>query len=97
MPEALQLRGEPQPALLVRLGSNTLTDEALAAACEDTHDRWGLWGFSVFEAPGGDILELPGGGGSSPTGGGSSWRLPTICVGPASRSSTPWTACTGPS
>lgn len=58
MPEPLQLRGERQPALLVRLGSNTLTDEALAAASEDTHDRWGLWGFSVFEAPGGDILEL---------------------------------------
>ena len=59
MPEPLVLRGEPEPALLVvRLGTNTLVDDALAEACEDTHDRWGLWGFSVFEAPGGDLVEL---------------------------------------
>jgi hypothetical protein len=44
--------------MVVRLGSNTLIDTALAAACEDTHDRWGLWGFSVFEAPGGDLVKL---------------------------------------
>ncbi len=59
MPEPLELRGEREPVgVVVRLGSNTLNDDALAAACEDTHDRWGLWGFSVFEAPGGDVVEL---------------------------------------
>jgi hypothetical protein len=58
--ESLILRDQGVPGLLVvvRLGVNTLGDRLLADACERTHARWGIWGFSVLEVPGGDYHEL---------------------------------------
>jgi hypothetical protein len=54
--EPLALRYAPVPDLLVvvRLGSATLDDEALRRTVRETHERWGIWGFSVLELPGGD-------------------------------------------
>ena len=54
------LRDEPMPDLLVvvRLGVNTLQDEHLARSSTECHHRWGFWGFSVLEVPGGDFDEL---------------------------------------
>jgi hypothetical protein len=54
--EPLTLRDEPVPELLVvvRLGSVTLADDALRRSVAESHERWGLWGFSVLEVPGGD-------------------------------------------
>jgi hypothetical protein len=53
----------------VRLGSTTLSDGNLQRSCEETHGRWGLWGFSVLEVPNGDyemlvrcVRWLPSGG-----------------------------------
>lgn len=56
MPEPLLLRGAHAPDTLVavRLGSRTLGDPKLAEQCARTFSRWGLYGFSVFEVPGGD-------------------------------------------
>lgn len=58
--ESLTLRDEPVPGLLVvvRLGSVTLEDEALRTSVAETHARWGIWGFSVLEVPGGDYQAL---------------------------------------
>jgi hypothetical protein len=57
--EALQLRDQELPAVLivVRLGVTTMSDERLSDACERTHARWGIWGFSVLEVPNGDDFE----------------------------------------
>ena len=54
--ESLTLRDESVPDLLVvvRLGSVTLADEALQKSVAESHERWGIWGFSVLEVPGGD-------------------------------------------
>ena len=54
--ESISLRDESVPDLLVvvRLGSNTLLDEHLARSTAECHARWGIWGFSVLEVPGGD-------------------------------------------
>lgn len=54
--EPLNLRDQPVPELLVlvRLGSITLEDELLRRSVAESHDRWGVWGFSVLEVPGGD-------------------------------------------
>jgi hypothetical protein len=58
--EPLTLRDEPVPALLVvvRLGSVTLENDALNKSVEESHGRWGIWGFSVLEVPGGDYQLL---------------------------------------
>ena len=60
MPEPLVLRDQPVPDVLVliRLGSKTLADDHLRRSCELCHGRWGFWGFSVFEVPGGDYGAL---------------------------------------
>jgi hypothetical protein len=54
--EPLQLRDDRPPELIVvvRLGVITLADQRLAEACERTHARWSVWGFSVLEVPNGD-------------------------------------------
>lgn len=58
--EPLTLRNETVPDLLVvvRLGSITLTDDALGKSVSESHARWGLWGFSVLEVPSGDYRLL---------------------------------------
>lgn len=60
MPEPIQLRSQrlPERLVVVRLGAVTLDDRRLGDACARTHDRWGLWGFSVLEVPGGDDYGL---------------------------------------
>lgn len=54
------LRYAPVPDLLVvvRLGSTTLEDDALRRTVAESHDRWGIWGLSVLEVPGGDYQML---------------------------------------
>ena len=39
---------------VIRLGARTLTDESLTEQCDRTFTRWGIYGFSVLEVPGGD-------------------------------------------
>lgn len=58
--EALILRDDAIPELLVvvRLGAVTLEDQALRKSVAESHDRWGIWGFSVLEVPGGDYQLL---------------------------------------
>jgi hypothetical protein len=58
--ESLTLRNDPIPELLivVRLGSVTLNDGALQKSVAESHDRWGIWGFSVLEVPHGDYQLL---------------------------------------
>ena len=60
MPEPLILREDEVPAVLVvvRLGSRTLDDSHPSRAVEETHGRWGVWGFSVLEVPDGDYERL---------------------------------------
>lgn len=48
----------PEVLILVRLGSNTLTETHLSRACEECYGQWGIWGFSVFEVPRGDYSQL---------------------------------------
>ena len=54
--DPISLRDAPIPTTLivVRLGVATLADERLRASCERCHVRWGFWGFSLLEVPGGD-------------------------------------------
>ena len=58
--EVIQLRDDrtPDAVVMVRLGSTTLDDQRLAESCEVAWDRWGLYGFSVFELPPGGYDEL---------------------------------------
>lgn len=58
--EPLALRDEhTSPGLVVvRLGARTLDDEVLRRSVDECHDRWGIWGFSVLEVPGGDYEQL---------------------------------------
>ena len=58
--EPIRLRDESTPdrLVVVRLGSRTLSDDRLSESCEDAHDRWGIYGFSVLEVPGGDYQRL---------------------------------------
>lgn len=58
--EPLNLRNQPIPNILVvvRLGSVTLTDPSLSRSVAESHDRWGIWGFSVLEVPDGDYMLL---------------------------------------
>lgn len=58
--EALTLRDQSVPGVLVlvRLGSLTLSDPHLSRSVAESHDRWGIWGFSVLEVPGGDYQLL---------------------------------------
>lgn len=60
MPEPLQLRDQqvPETLVVIRLGRDTLSDRHLGPACERTHLRWGLHGFSVLEVPDGDYVAL---------------------------------------
>lgn len=60
MTEALSLRDEAAPTglVVVRLGARTMEDNLLMRSVEQCHDRWGIWGFSVFEVPDGDYEQL---------------------------------------
>ena len=60
MHQPMFLRDAPFPGLLVviRLGARTLEDQHLSRSCEETHGRWGVWGFSVLEVPHHDYAEL---------------------------------------
>lgn len=60
VPEPLALRDElAAPGLVVvRLGARTLDDELLRRSVDECHERWGIWGFSVLEVPGGDFERL---------------------------------------
>jgi len=60
MTEALALRSEDVPSglVVVRLGARTMDDVLLMRSVEQCHDRWGIWGFSVFEVPNGDYDRL---------------------------------------
>ncbi len=60
MSEPLALRDElAAPGLVVvRLGARTLDDELLRRSVDECHQRWGIWGFSVLEVPGGDFEQL---------------------------------------
>jgi hypothetical protein len=44
--------------LVVRFGVVTLTDASLQKSVEECHQRWGFWGFSVFEVPNRDYAML---------------------------------------
>jgi hypothetical protein len=44
--------------VVVRLGTRTLDDDHLERATAEAHGRWGIWGFSVLEVPGGDYRQL---------------------------------------
>lgn len=48
----------PDVLVVVRLGSTTLTDPILGRSVAESHDRWGIWGFSVLEVPDGDYQLL---------------------------------------
>lgn len=58
--EPVSLRAQEVPAVLVvvRLGTVTLEDAALAKSVAECHERWGMWGFSVLEVPDGDYAAL---------------------------------------
>lgn len=58
--EPLVLRDTGPPALIVvvRLGSETLSDFQLTKRCQATSWRWGIHGFSVLEVPGRSNWEL---------------------------------------
>lgn len=58
--EPLALRDElASPGLVVvRLGVRALADESLRRSVDECHERWGIWGFSVLEVPGGDFERL---------------------------------------
>jgi hypothetical protein len=60
MTGALSLRDESAPSglVVVRLGARTMEDNLLLRSVEQCHDRWGIWGFSVFEVPDGDYDQL---------------------------------------
>ncbi|MGB3733422.1 MAG: hypothetical protein WA964_00595 [Ilumatobacter sp.] len=60
MTEALSLRNDPAPTglVVVRLGARTTEDSLLLRSVEQCRDRWGIWGFSVFEVPDGDYDQL---------------------------------------
>ncbi len=60
VPEPLALRDElaAPDVVVVRLGACTLDDELLRRSVDECHERWGIWGFSVLEAPGGDFEQL---------------------------------------
>lgn len=60
MTEALSLRDEAAPSglVVVRLGARTMEDDLLLRSVEQCHDRWGIWGLSVFEVPDGDYEQL---------------------------------------
>ena len=60
MTEPLALRDESViPGLvIVRLGSRTVDDEILSLSVAECHNRWGIWGISVLEVPGGDYNQL---------------------------------------
>ncbi|MCR1782323.1 hypothetical protein KVF89_07245 [Nocardioides carbamazepini] len=48
----------PRTLLVLREGTNTLSNDSLAAACERAHAEIGMYGFSVLEVPGGGFAEL---------------------------------------
>jgi len=54
----LRDEGVPERLVVLRLGVNTLTDEALAFTCATSHAELGLYAFSVLELPNGDWEEL---------------------------------------
>jgi hypothetical protein len=58
--EQITLRDEAAtPGLVVvRLGARTMDDGLLQRSVDECHDRWGIWGFSVLEVPGGDYERL---------------------------------------
>lgn len=60
MTKSITIRDAEVPATLVvlRMGSNTLSDNGLAQACERAFAAMGLHAFSVFEIPDHDYEEL---------------------------------------
>lgn len=60
MTHLVPIRGGELPAhlVLIREGVNTLTDIALATACERAHELTGIYGFSVLELPPGGYEAL---------------------------------------
>jgi len=48
----------PDRLVVVRLGKNTLNENALANACERSFARWSVYAFSVLEVPNGDFERL---------------------------------------
>jgi len=60
MTKLITLRDERVPDRLVvlRMGSHTLSDNALSQACERAYDSMGVHAFSVFEVPDHDYAEL---------------------------------------
>jgi hypothetical protein len=60
MATSILLRDEaiPERLVVLRLGVNTLGDEALVRTCSDAYDEWGIHAFSVLELPADDWDEL---------------------------------------
>lgn len=60
MAKSTVVRDAEVPATLVvlRMGTNTLSDNALTQACERAYSAMGLHAFSVFEIPNHDYAEL---------------------------------------
>jgi hypothetical protein len=61
LPPVAIVRDEPPPdelLLVVRGGRNSLTDANLERATTDTWERYRFFGFSVFGAPGDDLVGL---------------------------------------
>ena len=58
--ESIKLRDTaiPNQLVVVRLGTVTLADDRLHAACDRCFHRWGFYGFSVLEVPEGDDFDL---------------------------------------
>ncbi|MGH8905931.1 MAG: hypothetical protein ACRD0K_05335 [Egibacteraceae bacterium] len=58
--DPLNLRDQVVPDVLVvvRLGANTLLNGHLEKSTSECRARWGIWGFSVLEVPGGDYGQL---------------------------------------
>jgi hypothetical protein len=48
----------PDTLVVLRMGSTTLSDNALVQACERAYAAMGLHAFSVFEIPDHDYAEL---------------------------------------
>lgn len=55
---AVRDSGVPEALVVLRMGTNTLSDNALAQACERAYAVMGLHAFSVFEIPNHDYAEL---------------------------------------
>lgn len=57
-PVALRDESAAPGLVVVRLVARALDDELLRRSVDECHERWGIWGFSVLEVPGGDFEQL---------------------------------------